>query len=71
MWPPRSRTSCRSLPPEGAARLWPGKAGSTAHAGKEKTLTRVMESQAKQGPRDWLRQIAGAAPLQGGTGYTE
>jgi hypothetical protein len=26
-------TSCNTLPPEGATRLWPGKAGSTAHAG--------------------------------------
>jgi hypothetical protein len=30
---PRSLTSCSSLPPEGAARLRPGKAGSAAHAG--------------------------------------
>ncbi len=28
--PPRSCTSCHSLPPEGAVRLWPGGAGSTA-----------------------------------------
>ena len=30
--PPRSLTACSSLPPEGALRLWPGKAGSTAAA---------------------------------------
>ena len=28
--PPRSFASRNSLPPEGAARLWPGEAGSTA-----------------------------------------
>jgi hypothetical protein len=28
--PPRLLTSCIALPPEGAARLWPGEAGSTA-----------------------------------------
>ena len=28
--PPRLLTSCSALPPEGAVRLWPGKAGSTA-----------------------------------------
>jgi hypothetical protein len=27
MWPPRSRTSCRSLPPGGALRLATGQAG--------------------------------------------
>ncbi len=32
MWPPRSPTSCGSLPPEGAARLRPGKAGSAPGA---------------------------------------
>ena len=33
--PPRSRTVCRSLPPEGALRLRPGGAGSSAPAGRE------------------------------------
>ena len=28
-------TSCTALPPEGALRLWPGKAGSTAPAGED------------------------------------
>ena len=34
MMPPRSFTSCNSLPPEGAARLRPGKAGSAARTGE-------------------------------------
>ncbi len=36
--PPRSPTSCGSLPPEGALRLRPGKASSAAPAGEEASL---------------------------------
>jgi hypothetical protein len=41
MMPPRSLTSCSSLPPEGAARLRPGEAGSAARTGKDGATTLV------------------------------
>ncbi len=42
--PPRSPTSCGSLPPEGAARLRPGKAGSAPGAWLEKEPPRSFAS---------------------------
>ena len=66
--PPRSPTSCGSLPPEGAGRLWPGKAGSTAPLewiGCALPLVALSPSPMladsplrQQGPRDWLCQTA-------------
>ena len=41
MMPPRSFTACNSLPPEGAARLRPGKAGSTARTSRAGATTLV------------------------------
>ena len=69
--PPRSPTSCGSLPPEGAARLWPGEAGSTAQLegiGCEFSFASLppfpilaASPLRQQGPRDWLCQTADAA----------
>ena len=39
IWPPRSPTACGSLPPEGALRLRPGKAGSAAPTGEDRIPT--------------------------------
>ena len=52
--------------PEGAVRLWPGKAGSTAPRewiGCVRCLSRLLRQQV---PRDWLCQTAGAATDRGG-----
>jgi hypothetical protein len=44
MEPPQSPTACGSLPPQGAARLRPGEAGSAAHAGFSELFCDSRES---------------------------
>ncbi len=71
--PPRSLTSCSFLPPEGALRLWPGEAGSTAPAGgwMAPTLPTACGSLPPEGaapPAVWQSQSRGRNLADAGAG---
>jgi protein ImuB len=61
--PPRSLTACSSLPPEGAARLRPGEAGSAPGAGLGKEPSRSFASRnslpSEGAPAVWQSQSRG------------
>jgi hypothetical protein len=60
MLPPRSLTACSSLPPEGALRLRPGKAGSAAPAWEDMAPT-LVASRTALPPEGALRLRPGKA----------
>ena len=71
VWPPRLRTSCHSLPPEGAAAPMARQSRFHGPCLKGSLFQPLAAGRLiKQGPRDWLCQTAGAAAPSGGQGAT-
>ena len=58
---PTLPTACGSLPPEGALRLWPGKAGSTAPAGLESRCSTFLEGAGRLPMRTWSTSTLSSA----------